>query len=174
MMVSLSLCTCSHQEAISAMHGASWLFTELLNKVYSKELHHVKALKAGISLMLGTATKLMSYSSISKEHQKIFNDDIVKAMSRIGNGLKVWVGSKFSGAVFGGTHTFFQDQYSRDELQVCLVNCCTCALVILFVLIQFWNTLLRVNCPDHDVLAVWHNEAIKIVKDRISRVVSGN
>ncbi len=124
MTVSLII-LCSHLEALSAVRGTSWLFSELLNKVYGKDPHHVKALKAGMSLMLSVGTRLMSYSSISQEHQKIFNDEVVKAVNRIGNSLKVWVTNKFSGTVFGGTHTFFQDQYSRDELKVCLRTVCT-------------------------------------------------
>jgi hypothetical protein len=110
--------SCRAQAVVSTLHGSVWLFSLFISKIRGTDNHHLKALKAVVSLLLGATSKVLSLRDDNRDRSKAYTDEVNKAFGKIRDPFKGWVRDKLSGADFGGYVYFNQEGRVKDELKV--------------------------------------------------------
>ena len=90
--------------------------------------YHVKAMKAAVSLVLTTASRLKSSSVDSEDAKKASDEVISNAVDHLYPFLEKWVKAKLSETSFGGSRIIFYEHSCKTELKVYAADLSTFAL----------------------------------------------
>ena len=138
--------SCRARRIASSLQGSVRLFTQLISKIRGVETHHLNALRAVASLVLNAAYKVMSLRDGNSNRSKTYTDEVEKALGKIGVPLKGWVKDKLSGADFGGSYIFYnQEGHVKQELRVCEhqsvgTSSCKSYYDLIFTVLEFSGT----------------------------------